>query len=76
MSIVKSYFMTLDNAVCTEEQRPVTELVKRLFRKLCEQRSADKLGTGAAWFESDVTHFTDDNEIPFVNLIRKYWNKS
>jgi hypothetical protein len=75
MTNMKSYFMTLEHAVCTEEQAPATELVKRVFHQLCQHRSAHKLGTGAAWFESDVTYFTDDNELPFANFIRKYWSK-
>ena len=76
MPSIKSYFMYLDRAVCTEEQAPATQFVKRVFHQLCDLRAANSLGAGNEWFAVDVTHFTDENELPFANFIRKYWNKS
>ena len=76
MPSIKSYFMYLDRAVCTEEQAPATQFVKRVFHQLCDLRAANSLGTVNEWFAVDVTHFTDENELPFANFIRKYWNKS
>ena len=76
LTSIKGYFMNLDHAVCTEEQPPATELVKRVFHQLCQQRLANSLEAGAEWFAIDVTFFTDENEGPFVNFIRKYWSKS
>ena len=75
MNSIKSYFMSDEHVVCTEEQSPATELVKRVFHQLREQRLANSLEGAAKWFDVDVTHFTDENSVPFANFIRKYWNK-
>jgi hypothetical protein len=73
MNRMKAYFISV--VVCTEEQSPATEFVKRVFHQLCDQRVANSLEAGAEWFDVDVTHFTDENCLPFANFIRKYWNK-
>jgi hypothetical protein len=79
---IKAYFMHVENVVCSHDQPPATEVVKSVFKELCKQRAADSLEVGAEWFAFHVTYFedkndkNDKNEGPFVNFIRKYWNKS
>jgi hypothetical protein len=75
MHSIKRYFMSHEHAVCTHDQGPATDVVKRVFKKLCKQRLAKSLEAGTEWFAFDVTYFTDENEGPFVNLIRNYWCK-
>ena len=70
---IQRYF---GKGVCTNDKPPPPVFVKSVFQELCKQRSANKLPADAEWFARDVTYFTDENEIPFKNFIRKLWKSS
>ena len=71
---IQRYLVSL--GMCTNDKPPPAEFVKSVFQELCKHRSANKLPAEAEWFARDVTYFTDDNEVPFKNFIRKLWTRS
>jgi hypothetical protein len=70
---IQHYFRKV---VCTNNKPPPADMVETVLQELCKQRSANELPAEAAWFTKDVTYFTDDNEVPFKNSIRKLWTRS
>ena len=71
---MKDYFVGLGG--CTREMPLPTATGKRVFKDLCQQRAAGSLPAGAEWFSEDVTFFTDENEKPFTDFLRKYWTST
>jgi len=71
---IKIYLLSLGG--CTKEKPPPTAAGKRVFKELCQHRTAGSLPAGSEWFSEDVTFFTDENEKPFTDFIRKYWTST